>query len=185
MCSVRTDHPQIGARIGLKEYLAASNAVVRPEGRVHVFDQFLHERGHTRRIGLEISHLMSLLPIIAGSDRIATVPEDMADFCARRGEVRILPAPLEAPALQVHQFWHRRFLKDPGTAWLRIRPARAIRRARSRGMTVGRACGRRGPRIGRRARDRPADSHECSLAGVSASNTSRPFYLTRAREGVI
>ena len=77
---MRSRHPAIGATITLKEYLAASHAVVRPEGRVHVFDQFLQERGFKRRIALEISHFMSLLPIIATSDLIATVPRDMADF---------------------------------------------------------------------------------------------------------
>ena len=159
--------------------------------------QFLHERGHKRRIVLEISHFMSLLPIIAGSDLIATVPEDMADFCARRGEVRILsvavqqrggrlaaqPAratrsaglaspPVLAPPLP----------QEPRQRLAAQRPARAVRRARSRAMTGGRACGTRCLRTGRRPLDRPADSHECSLSGVSASNTSRPFYLTRARE---
>ena len=119
VCIVRSRHPAIGAKITLKEYLAASHAVVRPEGRVHVFDQFLQERGFKRRIVLEISHFMSLLPIIATSDLIATVPQDMADFCASHAEIRILAAPLKAPALQVHQFWHRRFHKDPGNVWLR------------------------------------------------------------------
>ena len=43
----------------------------------------------------------------------------MAVFCARHTEIRILAAPLKAPTLQVHQFWHRHFHKNPRNEWLR------------------------------------------------------------------
>ena len=87
-------------------------------GREHVVDQFLREHGLLRRIALEISHFTSLLPIIAGSDLIATMPQDMADFCVRHGDIRCVTAPIESPAIEVFQFWHRQLQKDPTNAWL-------------------------------------------------------------------
>ena len=119
VCIVRRGHPTIGATLSLKQYLAASHALVRPEGREHVFDQFLHQRGLKRRVVLEISHYMSLLPIIESSDLVATVPQDLAEVCARHADIRMLPAPVKSPAIEVHQFWHSRFHKDPANAWLR------------------------------------------------------------------
>jgi len=119
VCIVRADHPKVGTRMTLKAYLAASHAVVRPDGREHVFEQFLQQRGLHRRVLLELSHFMSLLPVIEGSDLIATVPRDMADVCCRYARVRIIDTPIKSPVIGVHQFWHRRFHKDPANIWLR------------------------------------------------------------------
>jgi DNA-binding transcriptional LysR family regulator len=119
VCIVRRRHPVIGARITLKEYLAASHAVVRPDGREHVFEQFLQQRGLQRRVLVELSHFMSLLPVIEGSDLIATVPRDLADVCQRYADVRIVEPPIKSPVIAVHQFWHLRFHKDPANMWLR------------------------------------------------------------------
>lgn len=119
VCIVRRDHPRVGPRLTLKEYLAASHAVVRPDGREHVFEQFIQQRGLQRRVAVELSHFMSLLPVIEGSDLIATVPRDLADIASRYAEVRIVEAPLKSPVIAVHQFWHRRVHKDAANVWLR------------------------------------------------------------------
>lgn len=119
VCIVRTGHPTVGERLTLKEYLALSHAVVRPEGREHVFEQFFEQRGLKRRVLLELSHFMSLLPVIESSDLIATVPRDLADVCRRYGTIRVVDTPIKSPVIAVHQFWHRRFHKDPANLWLR------------------------------------------------------------------
>lgn len=119
VCMVRRDHPVIGERLSLKQFMAADHAVVRPEGREHVFEQHLQARGIQRRVRLEVAHFMSLLPIISTSDLIATVPRDLADVCVRYGHIRVLPTPLKVPAIEIHQFWHRRVHKDIAHQWLR------------------------------------------------------------------
>jgi DNA-binding transcriptional LysR family regulator len=119
VCIVQRNHPTIGKTITLKQFLAASHAVVRPDGREHVFEQFLQARGLHRRVRLEVAHFMSLLPIISTSDLIATVPRDLAEVCVRYGEVRTLDTPMKSPVIEVHQFWHRRFHKDAAHVWLR------------------------------------------------------------------
>jgi DNA-binding transcriptional LysR family regulator len=93
--------------------------VVRPDGREHVFEQFIQQRGLQRRVLLELSHFMSLLPVIEGSDLVATVPRDLADVCLRHARVRIVETPIKSPVIAVHQFCHRRFHKDPANVWLR------------------------------------------------------------------
>jgi DNA-binding transcriptional LysR family regulator len=119
VCIVRRGHPTIGPRLTLKEYLAASHAVVRPDGREHVFEQFIQQRGLQRRVAVELSHFMSLLPVIEGSDLVATVPRDLADVCLRYGRLRAVEPPIRSPVIAVHQFWHARFHKDPAIVWLR------------------------------------------------------------------
>jgi DNA-binding transcriptional LysR family regulator len=119
VCIVRRDHPQIGRRVSLKQYLRASHAVVAPDGREHVFEQFLRKRGLQRTVRLELSHFMSLLPVIENSDLIATVPRDLADVCTRYSQVRLVEVPIKAPVIAVHQYWHRRSHQDAANVWLR------------------------------------------------------------------
>ncbi|MDB5964230.1 MAG: LysR family transcriptional regulator [Polaromonas sp.] len=119
VCIVRRQHPDVGERLTLKQYLALSHVVVQPEGREHVFDLFLARRGIQRRVLLEVSHFMSLLPLIEGSDLIATVPSDLAAVCQRYADIRLVDVPIKSPVIPVHQFWHRRFHKDPANLWIR------------------------------------------------------------------
>jgi DNA-binding transcriptional LysR family regulator len=119
VCLIRRDHPTIGQRLTLKEYLAASHAIVRPEGREHVFEQFMHQRGLRRNVLVELSHFMSLLPVLERSDLVATVPSDLADVCVSYGTLRRIDAPVKSPVIAVHQFWHTLAHKDPANVWLR------------------------------------------------------------------
>jgi DNA-binding transcriptional LysR family regulator len=84
-----------------------------------VFEKYLQQQGINRRVVLEISNFLSLLPIIESSDLIATVPQDLADFCEQHGQVRAICTPVKAPVIDVQLHWHQRQQKDPGHAWLR------------------------------------------------------------------
>ena len=72
-----------------------------------------------RDVVLELSHFMSLLPVIASSDLVATVPADLARIFTGYAPVHVTPIPIQAPLISVHQFWHRRSHQDPAVVWLR------------------------------------------------------------------
>lgn len=118
-CLMRQGHPLAQGKLTLKQYLGAEHAVVRPAGREHVLERFLHERGLTRRVVVELSHFMSLLPVIEQSDVIATVPKDLADLCCRHGRLQQVDTPFKSPVTPIHQSWHRRFHHDAAVVWLR------------------------------------------------------------------
>lgn len=127
VCIARQEHPTLQGRLSMKEYLAAPHAVVLPEGREHLMEQFLNAKQIRRNVVLELSHFMSLQTVIASSDLVATVPEDLADFFAVHGKIQIFPLPLKSPEVQVHQFWHQRLNKDPANVWLRHLVFEALR----------------------------------------------------------
>ena len=106
-------------RLSLKQFLAARHIVVRPEGREHAFDRWLEDKGHRRQVLLELSHFMSLLAILPGSDLITTVPDDIAAAVARHIKVSRLELPFKPPVIEVQQYWHRRLQHDPANRWLR------------------------------------------------------------------
>jgi DNA-binding transcriptional LysR family regulator len=119
ICMVRANHPSIGERLSLKQFVEGAHAVVRPEGRNHIFEVFLQQRGIVRDVRLNIAHFTSLLAIIVESDLIATVPLDIGVAFARLARIRLLDPPLKPPAFDVKQYWHRRYNKDPANIWLR------------------------------------------------------------------
>lgn len=118
-CIACAGNREVGPRLTLKQYLAARHVVVRPEGREHAFDRYLEEKGQHRRVMLELSHFMSLLAILPGSDLIATVPDDIATAVERHIRIKRIALPLRAPTIDVQQFWHRRLQHDPANKWLR------------------------------------------------------------------
>jgi len=119
VCLVRKGHPDVGPKLTLTQFNQALHAVVKPDGREHVFEQFLQSKGITRRVVVELSHFMSLLPIVETSNLIATVPKDLADFFVQHGKVRYVDTPMKSPVIDVHLFWHQRFQKDQAHIWLR------------------------------------------------------------------
>lgn len=119
VCLVRKGHPTIGAGMTVQDFLSASHAVVRPDGRGRDVDEWLTVGQTPRRVVVEVSHFMSLLPILESSDLIAAVPVDIAELCARYADLRIVQIPFTSPVIAVYQIWHQRFQKDPAHIWLR------------------------------------------------------------------
>lgn len=118
-CIACADLSLPAARMSMKQFLAAKHVVVRPEGREHTLDRFLEEKGHHRRVMLELSHFMSLLTILPHSDFVATVPDDIATAVSRHIRVQSIDLPFRPPHIEVQQFWHRRMQQDPANIWLR------------------------------------------------------------------
>lgn len=109
----------IESRLSLKQYLAARHIVVRPDGREHLLDRFLEDKGWHRHVTLELSHFMSLVALLPGSDLIATVPQDIATAVGRHVALHEIGLPFRPPEFQVQQYWHRRMQNDPANRWLR------------------------------------------------------------------
>ncbi|MEY2617106.1 MAG: hypothetical protein RL522_108 [Pseudomonadota bacterium] len=119
VCMACASHPAAGTRMTLRQYLAARHVVVRPDGREHTLERYLEDKGHRRQVVLEMSHFTSLMAILPGSDLIATVPQDIADFASRHVALRQIALPFRTPVVQVQQYWHRRMQDDPANHWLR------------------------------------------------------------------
>jgi DNA-binding transcriptional LysR family regulator len=118
-CIACARNAQVGARLTLRQYLAARHVVVRPDGREHTLDRFLEDKGWQRHVTLELSHFMSLLALLPGSDLVATVPEDIATVVGRHVPLKRIELPFRPPQIQVQQYWHRRMQNDGANRWLR------------------------------------------------------------------
>jgi DNA-binding transcriptional LysR family regulator len=118
-CIACERHEAAGRRMTLKQYLAARHIVVRPDGREHLIDRFLEDKGWEREVTVELSHFMSLVELLPGSDLIATVPQSIAAVIGRHMALKQIQLPFRTPQILVQQYWHRRMQNDPANRWLR------------------------------------------------------------------
>lgn len=118
-CIACARNTAIGPKLTLKQYLAARHIVIRPDGREHMLDRFLDDKGWNRHVTLELSHFMSLVALLPDSDLIATVPQDIATVVGRHVALQEIGLPFRPPQIQVQQYWHRRMQNDPANRWLR------------------------------------------------------------------
>lgn len=118
----RRGHPRLGARPVLAAFAAERHVVVSTAGTGHAHQQA--ERAIERAIPAE--NIVCRVPtflmagFVAGrTDAVATVPSTVADEIAEAFGLRAFPTPVKMPRLDVSQYWHERFHRDPGNQWIR------------------------------------------------------------------
>jgi DNA-binding transcriptional LysR family regulator len=123
---VRPEHPRIGRRLTLGQFVTEWHLVV---GR-HDFgsDTYLHAGDARvdlaaattkRKIAIQVPHFLAVPNIVANTDLICIVPRQLGEVYAEYGQVRIIALPFKSVPFTVSQFWHERFSRDLGNAWLR------------------------------------------------------------------
>jgi len=120
VCLVRADHPRIGSRLTLAQFLAATHVLVSSRGSAHeIVEQTLRNQGLVRRIALRVPHFTVVPMILARTDHMVIVPEGLLRAITPFGRFKALKPPVDIPALDVKVHWHERFGRDPGVSWLR------------------------------------------------------------------
>ena len=120
VCLVRADHPRVGSRLTLTQFLAATHVLVSSRGSAHeIVEQTLRNQGLRRRIALRVPHFTVVPMILARTDHMVIVPEGLVRAVAPFGRFKSLRPPVDIPALDVKVHWHERFDQDPGMIWLR------------------------------------------------------------------
>lgn len=155
VCVVRADHPRVGKRLTLDEYLALEHIVVSPLGRPSHVDAVLAERGLERRIRRTVPFFNAGLLMAASTDYVLTVSDRAAVALADTLGLRVVEPPLPLSPYSLNLLWHPRLENEPANRWLRdvfVRAATEAVPARRRepGADPGR---RTKPRLRRRRRE--------------------------------
>ena len=140
MCLARADDASLAGGLTQEAYLARPHAGF-------VLDLAFHasiERSYVEDHQLEqFDRLLAadflVLPfVVAQSDCLALVPQNLAALACRMLPLQTLPCPFDVPDLDVVAIWNRRLNADPEIAWLRqIVAGRAV--TREGGPATGRA----------------------------------------------
>lgn len=144
VCVLRPGHPLLAGRWTARRYAAADHVLVAPRGSSDrgAVDDALEGLGLSRRVTRVVPTFALALPLVVGSDRIATLPESFARAYADSFGLVLRPPPIELAPIAMSLVWHARHGHDPRQVWLRalVRDAAAESRPRSRRRQVqGRA----------------------------------------------
>lgn len=120
VCLVREDHPVLSQGLDLAAFVQLHHVLVTPRGRPGSFvDAALEHLGLTRKVVMFVPQYMVVPEVIAHTDLIATLPERVALWAARRLPVKQVEPPLALPGFATRLVWHERRQLDPACAWLR------------------------------------------------------------------
>lgn len=120
VCLVRQDHPVLEEGLSLEAYLKLGHVLVAPRGRPGSFvDAVLETMGLSRQVVMTVSQFMVVPQVIAETDLIVALPEQVARWAAARLPVVLVEPPLTVPGFSTWLVWHQRRQHDPACVWLR------------------------------------------------------------------
>jgi len=122
-CVVWTGFELHGETLDFDTYLGARHVAVQfGDQRVPTFESwFLSTHGMARKVVVSASTFNALPALVIGTQRIATMHTRLARWYERLLPIRVLPAPLEIPPLELVMQWNRHKDRDAAHGWLRQR----------------------------------------------------------------
>lgn len=79
-----------------------------------------------RNIGLYVPNFLTMTPVVAETDLIATIPRLQAEKAQQHYGVQIATMPLAVPAIPVSLIWHQQQDSSAALLWLRQKIARLV-----------------------------------------------------------
>ncbi len=120
VCVARIDHPQVGRSLSLGEF----NRL--PQVRTHSAPDTMawadkNLRGVRSTPGLRMltQHFAAVPFIVAASDFIAIIPQEIYELFKPIAPIKKVRLPLPIPRIDIHQYWHPRLASDPAIKFFR------------------------------------------------------------------
>lgn len=124
VCIARKGHPEVRGTLTLKQFVAQHHVRWGAPPVAHatmeaMVDEALEALGHSRRVRLLVASLTLLPGIVARTDMLAVVSEQLALSLQESIPIQTLTLPFKVPSVDVSMLWHERLHHDPGHKWLR------------------------------------------------------------------
>ncbi|MEH6560864.1 MAG: LysR family transcriptional regulator [Marinobacter sp.] len=125
--AMREDHSLAGKPITMDQFLAARHLLVSMSGDAHGFvDNYLDEKGQSRRIAATVNHFSIVPSILRQSDLIAAVPELISQDCGFVDGLWLGELPFPVDPTSLYLIWHARHDRDPSVIWIREQVGRLM-----------------------------------------------------------
>ena len=120
LCAVAHDHPTVGDTITEAQYLALPHVFGWPNSHTVPLEELVRRLlSADLDVRATTQGLLEIPFMLAGTQLVATLPEDLARTLAKLAPIRLLPVPFATPDTHEVVIWHKRNEPDPGHAWLR------------------------------------------------------------------
>lgn len=118
----RKGHPRIGDRPSAKAFAAERHVLVYSAGTGHAHlrtERALEKALPAENIVCRVPSFVTAAVLVAMTDLVATLPLGMAEALAPHLGLQLFPVPVKTPTIDIYQYWHERFHRDPGNQWIR------------------------------------------------------------------
>lgn len=117
----RQGHPQVRGALATGQLRGLGHVVANPPGTPHAaaVEKVLASRRVRAPVVLQVRSFLSVGPIVADTDLVAPVPNNLATLVAEHLGLQLIPPPVSIPGFEVSLGWHQRYHRDPGNVWLR------------------------------------------------------------------
>jgi len=124
----RAGHPLADGALTPQRLAAVSHVTVSRRGRLRgAIDDALAERGLTRRVVAALPTSSAALDLVACTDFVTTVAQQVCRPAWTRAGLLARPLPFPVPPVPVILTWHHRNDTDPAHTWLRAQVRQALR----------------------------------------------------------
>jgi DNA-binding transcriptional LysR family regulator len=120
VCALRSDHPRVDKTLTVDQFESESHVAVTTSGTGHsVVEETIGAKHIRCQVGLRVTSFTGLGPILANTDLLAVLPEQLGVFFAQAGNIRLMELPFDIPSYHIYQLWHERLRHDPPNRWFR------------------------------------------------------------------
>jgi len=119
-CTIaRKNHPTLKAGLNLERFLELSHVLIAPWGEKQgIVDESLSKLGLKRQIALTMPSVMVAPFTIVDTDLLLTVPELVAEHCAKLADIDIYETPIEIADYQLDVYWHKLNSASAAQRWI-------------------------------------------------------------------
>jgi DNA-binding transcriptional LysR family regulator len=118
----RHDHPRLGAKPSLPAFAAERHVLVSTAGTGHTHqhvERALERALPAERIVCRVPTFMAAAFVASRTDMVATLPAGIAAELGPALRLKVFATPTRLPRIDVAQYWHERFHREPGNRWIR------------------------------------------------------------------
>jgi DNA-binding transcriptional LysR family regulator len=118
----RRGHPRLTAKPSLTAFAAERHVLVSTAGTGHahqLVERALERAIPTENIVCRVPTFMAAAFAASRTDNVATLPAGIAAELGDALKLAVFPTPTRLPRIDVAQYWHERFHREPGNQWIR------------------------------------------------------------------
>jgi DNA-binding transcriptional LysR family regulator len=116
---IRKRHPRASRSLSRPGFLAERHILVTGSETGHAAHRALSSAIAPANVMLRVPSFVAGAVVAAETDGIATLPTNLAQRLAGPLGLVAFDTPIALPRIEIAQFWHERYHRDPGHKWLR------------------------------------------------------------------
>lgn len=119
-CLLHADHPFRGTHLSLEQYCDLQHVAVNSGHSDNIIQHALQTGALRREAVLMTSHYLIVPEIVKQTGRVATLIKNLANyFATTHTHLRVVEPPPIFPPVEIRQYWHRKYVNEPESKWLR------------------------------------------------------------------